>query len=894
MSLTQQLSTDQGTLTLLSKECAAELNKSTKAIRVRLNVHSELAVRAGQQPLSFGVPFGKGLVFDPQRIGFVDGRGTELPLQVEVLDRWSDGSIKWLLCDLRAPKIAKGVSHWELHDQRHEPCENEYSVRLHDDETSIFVDTGKHKFKISKDKFLPFQSIARTKPESLAHSESNVVLTDRKGRSHTATIKSWEVESSGPVRTTLCINAEFEKLRGICLQARICFFAGSGLVRLRVTLLNSNRARHHGGLWDLGDAGSFLFRDFTFELDHGEYDASVNWRSADDENATDVENNELEIYQDSSGGENWQSRNHVNRDGRVPCQFRGYRVTSGDTVGQGMRCSPIIETKTNSGSITSTLTDFWQQFPKAAEVNGSTTSWRLFPRQWDDLFELQGGERKTHTLWLDFADAEDAADGRVEARSLDWVHSPAHVCAEPESYEETEAIAHFSASHRDTDKRLASLMTAALDGPKNFFAKREVIDEYGWRNFGDLWADHEDVHFEGQSPVVSHYNNQFDVVYGAIVQMMRTGNPRWADVFEPLGRHVCDIDIYHTTEDKAAYGGGLFWHTDHYVDAETSSHRTYSQANSGKNGADYGGGPSNEHNYTTGLLHYYYLTGDPAAREAVQGLADWVINMDDGSKSVFRFVDDGPSGLASKNCGEDYHGPGRGSANSVNTLLDAWQVSRQRKYMDKAEQLIQRVVHPADDLDERNLLDAEHRWSYTMFLASLSKYLDIKSEQDEIDETYHYARQSLLHYGTWMLENERPYLDYPEQLEYPTEAWAAQEFRKANVLRYSAKFADETTAELMYRRADELSERAWADLFGFDTHMTTRALAIVMVEGARDAYFRANGVTSARQVVKDGDFGNPSRFVGHKQRVLTELKSVRGLARIAWRLIQPGNWHRFF
>ena len=36
----------------------------------------------------------------------------------------------------------------------------------------------------------------------------------------------------------------------------------------------------------------------------------------------------------------------------------------------------------------------------------------------------------------------------------------------------------------------------------------------------------------------------------------------------------------------------------------------------------YGGGPGNTHNYTTGLLHYYYCTGDPAAREAVVSLAD--------------------------------------------------------------------------------------------------------------------------------------------------------------------------------------------------------------------------------------------------------------------------------
>ena len=53
-----------------------------------------------------------------------------------------------------------------------------------------------------------------------------------------------------------------------------------------------------------------------------------------------------------------------------------------------------------------------------------------------------------------------------------------------------------------------------------------------------------------------------------------------------------------------------------------------------------------------------------------------------------------------------------------------------------------------------------------------------------------------------MVEHERPYLDHPEQLEYPTETWAAQELRKANVLRWAARYADEPL-----RRAVRRGER---------------------------------------------------------------------------------------
>ena len=38
---------------------------------------------------------------------------------------------------------------------------------------------------------------------------------------------------------------------------------------------------------------------------------------------------------------------------------------------------------------------------------------------------------------------------------------------------------------------------------------------------------------------------------------------------DELAQHVVDIDVYHTTKDKSAYNGGLFWHTYHYGDADT-------------------------------------------------------------------------------------------------------------------------------------------------------------------------------------------------------------------------------------------------------------------------------------------------------------------------------------
>jgi hypothetical protein len=590
----------------------------------------------------------------------------------------------------------------------------------------------------------------------------------------------------------------------------------------------------------------------------------------------------LEIYQDSSGGENWQCRNHVNREGRVPCSFRGYRVRSGGEEIRGRRASPLVSLLGDGWSVGAAVPEFWQQFPKALEVQGRALSVRLFPRQFGDLFELQGGEQKTHTVWLQFATPDTPA--------LDWVHQPAQAHATPEWYAASGALPYLQPAAQDSDLRLQDLLAGALRGPDSFFARRELVDEYGWRNYGDFYADHEAVHHQGPSPFVSHYNNQYDLVNTTLAQFYRTGDTAWLDLHDALARHVIDIDVYHTDRDKAAFNGGLFWHTDHHKDAATATHRSLSRANARPGDRSYGGGPGNTHNYTTGLLHYYYRSGDPGARDTALSLADWVVQMDDGRQHILGWIDDGPTGLASHNGEVTFSGPGRGTGNSVNALLDAWLLTREGRYLEKAEELIRRVVHPGDDVPSRDLLQVEPRWSYTVFLTVLVRYLDLKAEAGDLGFMYAYAQQSLLRYAAWMAEHERPYFDQLEKLEFPNETWAAQEFRKANVMRLSAAHADEPLRSLLLRRGHEFAERAWADLLRFPSRTSTRALAIVMAEGPKGLYLRAAPLAPAPRPTAAFDFGRPQPFVYQKLRVRARLRTWRGLAWTFLRLINPRFW----
>jgi hypothetical protein len=348
---------------------------------------------------------------------------------------------------------------------------------------------------------------------------------------------------------------------------------------------------------------------------------------------------------------------------------------------------------------------------------------------------------------------------------------------------------------------------------------------------------------------------------------------------DELASHVVDIDIYHTNRDKAAYNHGLFWHTSHYVDAGACTHRAFPSAEGVS-----GGGPSAEQNYTSGLLLHHFLTGDPRSRAAVVELAEWVIAMDDGRRTPFRWLDGGETGLASATCTPYYHGPGRGAGHSINALIDGYRATGERRFLDKAEQLIRRCVHPDDDIEELNLLDAERRWSYTAFLQVLGRYLDYKSERGEIDEMHGYARASLLRYAHWMAVHEYPYLDKPEILEYPTETWAAQDIRKSVVLDLAAKYADPDDWGRFRERSEFFYRNALATLAGMRTRTLSRPLVLLLSYGFIRGYERVMpslGVTSPEPGVLPP---RQEAFVPQKARA---FRRVRWLTAAAALLIAP-------
>ena len=832
---------------------------------VRVSPHHAPGRTFVAEPITVGVPFPMGVAAEADDLRGFDERGAPIAVQALATERWADGSVKWALLDFQTTDDDVRDREYTIRADAAAPrLVPDARVDVSEQAGGVRVDTGAAQFELRGGTSFPCASVRCDGADAIDGARSTLVVMDAGGRSHPVVFTGVAVEQKGALRATVRLDGFAGDRARPLLQviARVQLFAGSSALRVAVTLRNPRRAQHPGGFWELGDRGSIRLREASVRIALpaavDRVDGSIEATSPLESFAVPVE-----LYQESSGGEAWRHETHVNRENVVPLTFRGYRLQTGAAARQGFRATPALRISHARGAVTVAVEHFWQNFPKAIDVGANEIVVGLVPRQFADLHELQGGEQKTHRFIVAFGIDPSAAD------ALWWGRNPATTSASPDWYARSGAVPFLSPADADRDDRYRTLVNLAIEGDDSFERKREAIDEYGWRNFGDLYADHENAFAAEGKPIVSHYNNQYDGIAGFAIQFMRTADARWWPLMRDLAAHVADIDIYHTDADKAAYNHGLFWHTYHYVPAGRSTHRSYPRYPGVS-----GGGPANEHNYATGLRLHWLLTGDPLSRDAAIELATWAIDMDDGNRTVLRWLSRAYTGRASVTRELGFHGPGRGAGNSIVALVDGHRLTGDARYLAKAEQLVRRSIHPADDIEALTLLDAEQRWSYVVFLQALGKLLEYKRELGEIDAAYAYARAALLHYARWMAEREYPYLEKPQILEYPTETWAAQDIRKSDVFWFAASHASGDERRRFLERASFFWNYAVSTLLRSETRALARPIVLLlsngfMFAGAADPPARPEPPAAAAAA-----FGSPERFVSQREIAKKRLKLI--------------------
>ncbi|ABL00071.1 RIFT barrel domain-containing protein [Pelobacter propionicus] len=767
-----------------------------------------------------GVPCARGEFPAGQPVALSGPGGEQLPCQSRVLKQWPDGSSKWILLDFSATVGAGGSSEYSFLAAG-DASAVAGTIRVQPGDEAWYVDTGKAAFTIDARTFRPFTAVMIDGVDVLRPSASSCLLSSGGAAQTAADIQEITLEEAGPLRAIVRLAGRFsEKARFFC---RLHFLADSSAVKIEFTLHNPAAARHRGGLWDLGDEGSLLFRSLVFSFAANGVGGETCCIPAPGGTPLAVPGaSPFSLYQESSGGENWRSPVHRNHEGRVPMQRRGFVTeVNGKETSSGLRATPLVWQGQGQTGISVAVPRFWQEFPAEIAVDEGILCFSPFPARFPGPHELQGGEQKSHGFWVDFATGRDG---------LVWTLAPLVVHAAPEVYRESGVIYDLPGNDDLVDRFVTT---------KDLLAKREVADEYGWRNFGEIPADHEAVFHKGQETFVSHYNNQYDFIAGLYRKFFATGDPGWRDLAADLARHVRDIDLYHTDGDREEYNHGLFWHTDHYIDAGLSTHRSFSREHlKNKDPRFCGGGPGAEHCYTSGLMYHYFQTGNEDFRQAVLDLAQWELSALMGPAAVLAALKRGLGYVSLwRSCrGEKRlfprHPLTRGTGNAISACIDAFEAGGGRRFLDEAERLIRDTLHPEDDIVRRDLLNAEIAWSYTVLLVAVGKYLDKKVELGEQDAGFAHARASLLVYAGWMLENEYPYLEKPEILEYPNETWVAQDLRKSVIFCQAARYADSPrTRDAFLVKARFYYEYACGELSRFPSSCYARPLVLMLQNG---------------------------------------------------------------
>ncbi|MFC1719490.1 hypothetical protein ACFL6S_37920, partial [Candidatus Poribacteria bacterium] len=644
---------------------------------IKLTLTNEMPFERKAEPITCGMPLARGFAQKADELTLLGADGRAVPVQISTTSTYKDDTPRWVLLGFQVDVPAKGEAIYRLVRDRRAPISRKLTFKLEDGVAEI--DTGAAQFRIDTSCFRLFDSVIVDGNELLSSgSGSGAILEEEDGSVHGDDLKTTkaEFEDDGPMSVVLAVRGQIRPGEELPLADYICrmhFYAGKSEVRVFYTLHNPDAHRHPGNIWDLGSGGSIFMEDFSIFLPL----APDSWASRIGIDADSPTISATKLYQDSSGGVNWDLVNHIDKNYEVPTSFRGYRVYKADQkVSEGHRADGWIHARGNRGGIGIGLREFWQNFPKTLELDGDRLRIGLWPGEFAGVHEMLGGEQKTHEMLFVFHDAS-TGEQSVEQR-MGAFHHPMYAVPDSEAIYGTRAFWPTAQLDRERFKVLEQTCDTFIyplgERQASVITKWEQIDEFGWRHFGDTFADNEgapakmvedfpEYHF-GRQPI-SHYGNEYDVNYGVMLQGLRRSDPKWMWLADVMCRHYADICVYHTDVDGSdAYSHGPFMHTTHDTAAFRSTHRMYPRETKIYELQYSSGGPNAGHCYVASLAQHYYLTGDRVSREAFLEVADWAVHSSWFTRMMM--------------------GDKRGIGNLLMTHIYAYQLTKDRKYYEAA------------------------------------------------------------------------------------------------------------------------------------------------------------------------------------------------------------------
>ena len=131
---------------------ALDNQKARTKISCPLHLEETLGRKRVQEPVTVGIPMPQSAVFEASELALLNDKSEFIPLQVQVLSRWFDESIQWVLLDFQASVRPNSVAEYRVEN----PVEAEREVHpcpisIQHTSRSIKIETGVAGFHVNKE-----------------------------------------------------------------------------------------------------------------------------------------------------------------------------------------------------------------------------------------------------------------------------------------------------------------------------------------------------------------------------------------------------------------------------------------------------------------------------------------------------------------------------------------------------------------------------------------------------------------------------------------------------------------------------------------------------------------------------------------------------------------------
>jgi hypothetical protein len=482
---------------------------------VHLTLEMADAIPAGGFPVTCGVPLPAGKVTRLNQIALRDPSGKLVPTQAAVLNRWQDGSLRWVLLDFMAQAGAQ-PEPWrvEFGSRPKTAPAPAQPVRVRRSGNTVRIGTGPIGIVMGEERSQLIERVVFPgSREPIAGPLTGEIVAQRARRDvrYRPRVEKRVVTAAGPLRATVeatgqLVNPDDSRDSLGRFVFRLNAYAGQPFVRAFFRIFNDTRDTLHikrFGLALAARAGRAVWSGDARALEPGE---------------------EVAIEQTASDA---------------------FSVAQGkQAVGSGTHSQGWVAAAGERATVVVAVRHFWQLFPKGLRVDGEGVKADLFART-DQVpyYEPVPGEAKRHELLLAFlppdAKQSDAA-GIVKA----FVRPPRlfssrWFCASGGlGYAAPHTEVEFAGLHDYQVKTHGEVGPTVLGGTPGI---RNFPDAGNYQRNPEAWR-----------------NNYYDIMQGTLGEYLIGGDPRWFDRGEDQCLHCMDVDTCHGRPDHPNWRGVLY------------------------------------------------------------------------------------------------------------------------------------------------------------------------------------------------------------------------------------------------------------------------------------------------------------------------------------------------